>query len=95
MPCPHCQSSITRERATRSQLGYRTFRCSSCKRSFNERSGTPFNYLIFPSDIVLQVVLWRLRYKVVGKSLLLMAQNVRACVSRERHAGGRYGRAAV
>ena len=30
----------------------------------NERTGTPFNHLSFPTEIVLQVVLWRLRYKL-------------------------------
>ena len=31
---------------------------------FNERTGTPFNCLEFPTDVVLLVVLWRLRYKL-------------------------------
>src|SRR4028118_461737 len=64
MACPNCASTTTNERSTRTQLGYRTFRCLRCRRIFNERSGTPFNYLTFPSDIVLQVILWRLRYKL-------------------------------
>src|SRR5215213_1591316 len=64
MPCPHCQSTITRERAACTQFGYRTFHCPNCKRTFNERSGTLFNHLAFPTDIVFQVVLWRLRYKL-------------------------------
>jgi putative transposase len=72
MPCPHCQFIVTQERAARTQLGYRTFRCGSCKRTFNERSGTPFNHLTFPSDIVLQVVLWRLRYKLSLRDLAEM-----------------------
>jgi hypothetical protein len=62
MPCPHCASTTTRERPARTQLGYRTFSCRTCRHSFNERTGTPFNHLMFPTDIVLQVVLWRLRY---------------------------------
>jgi len=69
MPCPYCQSTITRERATRTQLGYRTFHCQGCKRTFNERTGTPFNHLTFPTDIILQVVLWRLRYKLSLRDL--------------------------
>jgi len=32
-----------------------------CKRTFNERTGTPFNSLEYPTDIVLLVVLWWLR----------------------------------
>ena len=35
-----------------------------CQRTFNERTGTPFNYLETPTDVVFLVVLWRLRYKL-------------------------------
>jgi putative transposase len=72
MLCPHCTSTTTRERTGRTQLGYRMFVCQTCHRSFNERTGTPFNYLTFPSDIVLQVVLWRLRYKLSFRDLAEM-----------------------
>ena len=64
MPCPHCRSTATRSRPHRSALGYRRFACRSCHRRFNERTGTPFNDLQFPTDIVLLSVLWRLRYKL-------------------------------
>jgi putative transposase len=72
MPCPHCTSSATQERPTRTQLGYRTFTCRTCRRYFNERTGTPFNHLTLPTDIVLQVVLWRLRYKLSLRDLAEM-----------------------
>jgi transposase-like protein len=52
------------ERAKKTVMGYRTFCCQQCTRTFNERTGTPFNYLEYPTDIVLLVVLWRLRYKL-------------------------------
>jgi putative transposase len=64
MNCPHCTSLSTKEQRKKTILGYRTFRCSACKHLFNERTGTPFNYLEYPTDIVLLVVLWRLRYKL-------------------------------
>src|SRR5947209_12713330 len=64
MNCPHCRSSVTTQLSGRTSLGYPTFRCSNCSRRFNERIGTPFNHLQFPTDIVLLVVLWRLRYKL-------------------------------
>lgn len=35
-----------------------------CQRIFNERTGTPFNFLAYPTDVVLLVVMWRLRYKL-------------------------------
>jgi len=64
MACPHCQSKSTRKRNARTSLGYRIYYCTSCKRRFNERTGTPFIDLQFPTDIVLMAVLWRLRYKL-------------------------------
>jgi putative transposase len=63
MNCPHCTSPTTAQLSRKTSLGYKVFRCSACRRTFNERTGTPFNFLEFPTDIVLLVVLWRLRYK--------------------------------
>ena len=40
-----------------------------CQRKFNERTGTGFNFLEFPTDIVFQVVLCRLRYKLSLRDL--------------------------
>ncbi|MDP9317452.1 MAG: IS6 family transposase, partial [Chloroflexota bacterium] len=45
MSCPHCRSMTTTERSKKTQLGYRTFCCQRCKRTFNERTETVFNYL--------------------------------------------------
>ena len=64
MNCPHCASTETTERAKKTVMGYRMFWCSQCARTFNQRTGTAFNYLEYPTDIVLLVVLWRLRYKL-------------------------------
>ena len=62
MTCPHCESPTTTKQQGQTSLGYRRFRCRSCGRRFNERSGTPFNDLQYPTDIVLLAVRWRLRY---------------------------------
>ncbi len=64
MTCPHCGSEAGSRRRRRSSLGYRTSACRACHRIFNERTGTPFNELQYPTDIVLLSVLWRLRYKL-------------------------------
>ncbi len=69
MKCPYCSSSATTQLAGKTSLGYSTFRCSQCKRKFNERTGTLFNQLHFPKDVVLLVVLWRLRYKLSFRDL--------------------------
>ncbi len=64
MTCPRCHSDETGRRGRRTSLGYRTFACRSCGSLFNERTGTGFNDLQCPTDIVLLTVLWRLRYKL-------------------------------
>ena len=64
MSCPHCRSRSIRRRRQRTALGYRRFWCASCRRRFNERTGTAFNELQHPTDEVLLAVLWRLRYKL-------------------------------
>src|ERR671929_1438528 len=72
MTCPHCAATTTTELPKRTQLGYRSLRCSTCRRQFNERSGTQFNFLEFPTDIVLLVVRWRVRYKLSLRDLAEM-----------------------
>ncbi len=72
MTCPQCASTATTALAKTTQLGYRIFRCQACWRTFNERTGTPFNYLEYPTDIVLLVVLWRVRYKLSLRDLAEM-----------------------
>jgi len=72
MTCPYCAATTTTELPKHTQLGYRTFRCAACRRQFNERTGTPYNYLEFPTDIVLLVVLWRLHYKLSLRDLAEM-----------------------
>ncbi len=72
MNCLYCASTATKERTKKTSLGYRTFCCSACKRTFNERTGTSFNSLEYPTDVVLLVVLWRLRYKLSLRDLAEM-----------------------
>jgi putative transposase len=72
MTCPHCESAATTERSARTELGYRRFRCRDCQHIFNERTGTPFNRLQYPTDVVCLVVLWRFRYKLSLRDLAEM-----------------------
>jgi len=72
MPCPQCAATATVEQPRRTALGYRTFRCGRCHRICNERTGTPFNHVQYPTDLVLLVVLWRLRYKLSLRDLAEM-----------------------
>ena len=70
MRCPYCQSMATTERPDRTELGYRRFRCRGCMRGFNERTGTPFNRLQYPTDVVCLVseALRKRRHGTVGAS---------------------------
>ena len=72
MNCPHCQSTNIGESQKKTSLGYRIFRCHDCGAMFNERTGTAFNDLQFPTDIVMLVVLWRVRYKLSLRDLAEM-----------------------
>jgi DNA-directed RNA polymerase subunit RPC12/RpoP len=64
MICPHCQSRRLQKLKRTTDLGYLIFRCGDCGRKSNERTGTPFNFLEFPTDIMFQIVLCRLHYKL-------------------------------
>jgi putative transposase len=72
MRCPYCQSTAITERPDRTELGYRRFRCRDCQRGCNERTGTLFNRLQYPTDMICLVVLWRFRYKLSLRDLAEM-----------------------
>lgn len=72
MTCPHCQSTATTERPDHTVLGYRRLRCRACRRGFNERTGTLFNDLEYPTAVVCLVVFWRFRYKLSLRDLAEM-----------------------
>jgi putative transposase len=72
MPCPPRASSMTMKRPVHTALGFRRFHCGDCKRTFNERIGTLFNHLQYPTAVVCLVVLWRHRYKLSLRDLAAM-----------------------
>ncbi len=57
MAYPYCEGDATQDLERVTALGYRLFRCRRCRRTVNERTGTPFTYLQVPTNIVLLVVL--------------------------------------
>ena len=69
MSCPYCRAKTVHRRKQLTALGYRRLWCASCRRRFNERTGTPFNELQYPTDVALLAVLWRLRYKLSFRDL--------------------------
>jgi putative transposase len=83
MECPYCHSSTTTERPEVTARGYRRFRCRACERSFNERTGSIFNRVQYPPDVVCLVVLWRIRYKLSLRDLAEMFLERGVIVSHE------------
>ena len=72
MDCVACGSTAVTERPERTAQGYRRFRCRTCGKQFNERSGTVLNHAQYPSDVIALVVLWRLRYRLTLRDLAEM-----------------------
>ena len=57
MDCVACGSAEVTERPERTAQGYCRFRCRTCGKQFNERSGTGLNHAQYPSDVIALVVL--------------------------------------
>src|ERR687886_787542 len=72
MDCLACRSAEVAERQERTAQGYRRFRCRTCGKQYNERSGTVLNHAQYPSDVIALVVLWRLRYRLSLRDLAEM-----------------------
>jgi len=64
MNCPHCQSNHVHACRTKTNLGYPQYRCYSCGKQYNERTGTPFNFLEYPTEVVMITVFHYYRFKV-------------------------------
>ena len=80
MRCVECASEAVLERPEPTAQGYKRFRCRTCGKQFNERSGTLLNRTQYPSDVIALVVLWRLRYKLSALVVLW-----RGCGSGRRY----------
>ena len=69
MRCIECDAADVSERRERTTRGYRRFRCRTCGKQFNERSGGILNRAQYPSDVIALVIFWRLRYKLSLRDL--------------------------
>lgn len=59
MNCTHCNSKTTYNRQCTTNLGYQEYRCRQC----NEHTGTVFNYLEYPTDVVILAVRYYHEFK--------------------------------
>src|SRR5947199_10729645 len=64
MNCPFCKNEKTHLRKKSTKLGYKTYYCGKCELTYNERTGTPFNNLSIPTDVLFLVLLYCFRYIV-------------------------------
>lgn len=69
LACPHCSNTRTHKDG-RDRAEKQRYRCSACKRSFTDRTGTPFANHRWPSDVIVMAVRWYFCYR-------LSAANVR------------------
>jgi len=63
MDCLYCQSTNTRLRQQKTALGYLQFRCRDCTKQFNERTATAFNYIQYPTEVVMLAVHYYFRFR--------------------------------
>ena len=63
MNCPHCQSLNVRDCRQTTALGYAEYRCRACGKQFNERSGTVFNFLTYPTEVAILAVRYYYEFK--------------------------------
>jgi transposase-like protein len=75
-PCAHCRG-IAVKRDGRNSAGQQRFRCRACRRTFTERSATPFAGYRWPAEVIATAVRWYCQYR-------LSLANVRDLLA-ERH----------
>ncbi len=64
MNCPHCESKSTLALTQDTTLGYKQFRCRGCGKQFNDRTGTEFNFIEYPTEVVMIALHYYFRFKV-------------------------------
>ena len=63
MKCPSCDSPRCLPLKSTTNLGYLQYRCRECSKQFNERTGTSYNFLEYPTDVVMLTVFYYYRFK--------------------------------
>ena len=63
MNCIKCTSSKVTILKLKTSLGYEQFRCRTCNKQFNERSNTQFNFVEYPTEVVMMAIHYYYRFK--------------------------------
>ena len=61
--CPHCSNRMVK-RDEPDPFGGQRFRCSACRRTCTNRSGTPFAGHRWPPAVITTAVRWYFRYRL-------------------------------
>ncbi len=69
MNCVCCGFVAVTERREVTARGYRRFRCRTCGRQFNERSGGVLDRTFLPSDVIAFVVFCRRHFRLTLRDL--------------------------
>lgn len=64
MNCPHCNASTIRPLNKTTVLGYDQYYCRCCCSQFNERTGTPFNFIEYRTEVLMLALHYYFRFKV-------------------------------
>jgi len=64
MNCPHCQSKDTQKLSQTTALNYTQYRCHTCGKQYNERTGTPLNFIEYPTEVAMMAIHYYYRFKV-------------------------------
>lgn len=66
--CPHCSNTKTHKDG-RDRTKKQRYRCATCRRSFTDRTGTPFQNHRWPRDVITMAVRWYFRFGLSSASV--------------------------
>ena len=64
MDCRYCSSNHIKTFKNKTNLGYLQYFCKDCCHQYNERTGTKFNFIEFPNEVVMLAVYYYYKFKV-------------------------------
>jgi transposase-like protein len=62
-PCAHCQS-IAVKKDGRNSAGQQRFRCRTCRRTYTERTASPFAGYRWPAEVIATAVRWYCQFRL-------------------------------
>ena len=84
MSCIACQSTQLTTLKGKTCFGYEQYRCCSCNKQFNERTGAPFNFIEYPTEVDMIVIHYYYRFKTSLDDVveLMALRGFNLCIKR-------------